>query len=44
MLATRVEIRSGACHDSFVLMQLQRSLVALLGVFIGRLSLVFLIN
>jgi hypothetical protein len=30
MLATGLEIRSGACYDSFVLMQLQRSLAALL--------------
>ena len=44
MLATRVEIRSGACYDSFVLVQLQRSLVALPGILIGRLPLVFRIN
>ena len=44
MLATRVEIRSGACYDSFVLTHVRRSLVALPGVLIGRLSLVFRIN
>ncbi len=33
MTATRAEIRSGAYHDSVVLMQLQRSLSALPGVF-----------
>ena len=32
MTATEVEIRSGAYYDSIVLMQLQRSLVALPGV------------
>ena len=32
MTTTRAEIRSGAYHDSVILMQLQRSLAALPGV------------